>query len=303
MAQILEKDEDLSFITERKAAIQKGFSSLFTEEGFKSEDVKEPDDRANALAVLTGLANKEQYPSVLKVLTSTKNASPYMEYYVLEALCKMGEFEAAKERIEDRYKDMVNEDYSTLWEFWDSWRGTKNHAWSGGPLVIMSKHFAGITPSSAGYESVKIDPQYALYNTVSCTVPSVKGLITVSYEKTDTGYAVDLTLPQGIVTSLSVPEGAVVKINSELFYTAKMNHRFRKLKQRKNLPDLEKKKMNLCFRKLFLYFVFANEAVVVCVSTFSNALSEMRFGKYGLMSANHRSTLLSSRYGLPLCWH
>jgi hypothetical protein len=218
MAQILEKDEDLSFITERKAAIQKGFSSLFTEEGFKSEDVKEPDDRANALAVLTGLANKEQYPSVLKVLTSTKNASPYMEYYVLEALCKMGEFEAAKERIEDRYKDMVNEDYSTLWEFWDSWRGTKNHAWSGGPLVIMSKHFAGITPSSAGYESVKIDPQYALYNTISCTVPSVKGLITVSYEKTDTGYAVDLTLPQGIGTSLSVPEGAVVKINSELFY-------------------------------------------------------------------------------------
>jgi hypothetical protein len=141
-----------------------------------------------------------------------------MEYYVLEALCKMGEFEAAKERIEDRYKDMVNEDYSTLWEFWDSWRGTKNHAWSGGPLVIMSKHFAGITPSSAGYESVKIDPQYALYNTISCTVPSVKGLITVSYEKTDTGYAVDLTLPQGIGTSLSVPEGAVVKINSELFY-------------------------------------------------------------------------------------
>ncbi len=218
MAQILEKDEDLSFITERKASIQKGFSSLWTEEGFKSEDVKEPDDRANALAVLAGLANKEQYPTIVSVLTSTKNASPYMEYYVLEALCKMGEFEAAKERIEDRYKDMVNEDYSTLWEFWDSWRGTKNHAWSGGPLVIMSKHFAGIAPAAAGYESVKIEPQYTLYDTMSCTVPSVKGLITVSFEKTDGNYTVDLTLPQGVSATLSVPKGAVVKINSELFY-------------------------------------------------------------------------------------
>ena len=77
-----------------------------------------------------------------------------MENYVLEALCSMGEYEAARDRIKDRYKDMVNEDYSTLWEFWDEWQGTKNPAWSGGPLVIMSKHFAGITPIEAGYEKV-----------------------------------------------------------------------------------------------------------------------------------------------------
>lgn len=218
MAEILGKNEDLSFITDRKSTISKGYKALWTEEGFKSEDAKEPDDRANALAILSGLAEKEQYGTILNVLTTTKNSSPYMEYYVLEALCKMGEYEAARNRIKDRYEDMVRADYSTLWEFWDAWRGTKNHAWSGGPLVIMSKHFAGITPLEAGYEKVKIDPQYAMFDSLNCTVPSIKGLITLNYAKTNGNYNVNLTLPEKLKTVLYIPKGATVYVNTELVY-------------------------------------------------------------------------------------
>ena len=218
MAELLGKDADISFITERKDTISKGYKALWSEEGFKSSDVRKPDDRANALAVLSGLAEKEQYDTIYKVLTTTKNSSPYMEYYVLEALCKMGEYEAASDRIKNRYDDMMSEDYSTLWEFWDSWRGTKNHAWSGGPLVIMSKHFAGIAPLEAGYTKVKIEPQYSLSERMSCTVPSVKGLITLDYEKADGVYDINITLPQDMKAVLYVPLDADVNINSELYY-------------------------------------------------------------------------------------
>lgn len=218
MANILGKDDDISFITERKSAIEKSYKSLWTEDGYKSEDVKEPDDRANALAVLSGLADKEQYEIITNVLTTTQNASPYMEYYVLETLCKMGEYESAYGRIKDRYADMVSADYSTLWEFWDAWRGTKNHAWSGGPLVIMSKHFAGITPLESGYEKVKIDPQYTLSDSMNCTVPSVKGLITLNYEKVSDNYVINLTLPQDMNAVLCIPTNAVVNINSQVYY-------------------------------------------------------------------------------------
>ena len=218
MAKILGENQDIPFITERKNAISKGYKTLWTEEGFKSEDAKEPDDRANALAVLSGLAEKEQYNTIKNVLINTQNSSPYMEYYVLEALCKMGEYEAAYDRIEDRYEGMVNADYSTLWEFWNAWQGTKNHAWSGGPLVIMSKHFAGISPLEAGYEKVKIDPQYTLSNSINCTVPSVKGLITLDYKKADTEYVINLTVPQGIRAVLYAPDNSVIYINSELYF-------------------------------------------------------------------------------------
>ena len=218
MAELLGKNEDIPFITERKNTVANGYKTLWTEEGFKSEDVKKPDDRANALAVLSGLAEKEQYDIITNVLTTTENSSPYMEYYVLEALCKMGKYEAAKNRIKDRYEGMMSEDYSTLWEFWESWRGTRNHAWSGGPLVIMSKHFAGITPLEAGYERVKIEPQYTLSDSMSCTVPSVKGLITLNYERASENYIISLTLPQDLKSVLYVPTGAVVNVNSEVYY-------------------------------------------------------------------------------------
>ena len=218
MANILGRNEDVSFITERKAAIYEGYQALWTSEGYKSSDVFSPDDRANALAVLSGLADTEKYPVIKNVLTTVMNSSPYMEYYVLEALCSMGEYEAARDRIEERYEDMVNEDYSTLWEFWNSWQGTMNHAWSGGPLVIMSKHFAGITPLEAGYEKINVNPQYGMFETMNCTVPSVKGLITLDYKNVSGNYVIDLTVPEGVQTVLYVPEGADVTVNSVAYY-------------------------------------------------------------------------------------
>ncbi len=218
MAQLLDKEDDVAFIAERKEIIKNGYAALWTEHGFKSNDVNNCDDRANALAVLTGLASEDQYEIIANVLINTQNASPYMEYYVLEALCEMGKYEAAKDRIKDRYDGMMSEDYSTLWEFWDSWRGTKNHAWSGGPLVIMSKHFAGITPVEAGYEKVEINPQYAMFDNISCVVPSVKGLIRIDCEKTSDEYVIDLMLPDDMSTVLYIPDNAVVSVNSEIYY-------------------------------------------------------------------------------------
>ena len=218
MAEVLGKNEDLLFFAERKSIIANGYEALWTDKGYKSKDVKNPDDRANALAVLSGLADTDKYDVITNVLTTTKNSSPYMEYYVLEALCKMGEYEAASARIKDRYDDMMCEDYSTLWEFWDSWRGTRNHAWSGGPLVIMSKHFAGITPLEAGYEKVKIEPQYSMYDSLNCTVPSVKGLITLDYNYVSDDYVIDLKIPKGVNAVLYVPVDSVVRINSKLYY-------------------------------------------------------------------------------------
>ena len=218
MAEILNINNDISYFTERKKTISEGYKTLWTSEGFRSDDVNKTDDRANALAVLSGLAEKEQFDVIKNVLINTKNSSPYMEYYVLEALCKMGEYEAAKARIKERYKDMMGEDYSTLWEFWDSWRGTKNHAWSGGPLVIMSKHFAGITPVEAGYKKVRIAPEYTLSDIMSCTVPSVKGIITLNYKVNDGKYIINITLPEDIQAEIYIPENAEVYINSEIYY-------------------------------------------------------------------------------------
>ena len=53
---------------------------------------------------------------------------------------------------------------------------------------------------------------------MNCTVPSVKGLIVLDYEKDSGDYIINLTLPKGVKAVLNVPAGAVVNINSELYY-------------------------------------------------------------------------------------
>ena len=135
-------EEDLDFINERMSSIEGSYNKLFNKNNeffYGKTDNGQPDDRANALAFLSGLAPRESYSGITKVLSTTENSSPYMEKYVLDALCMMGEVDLAVKRIKRRYKGMVDEDYSTLWEFWTK-EGTKNHAWSGGPLIIMDKY-------------------------------------------------------------------------------------------------------------------------------------------------------------------
>ena len=105
---------------------------------FKTKNNK-PDDRANALAVLTGLVHKEDYEKLINIFNVTYNASPYMEKYVLDAMCEMGYLKDALKRIKIRYKEMVEDQGTTLWEYWNK-NGTRNHAWSGGPLIILKKY-------------------------------------------------------------------------------------------------------------------------------------------------------------------
>jgi hypothetical protein len=218
MAGVLGKDSN--DIRERMSRISAGYESLWTKNGYKSGGTVAPDDRANALAVISGLAGSDKYDVISSVLKSTKNSSPYMEYYVLEALCRMDRYDIAKSRMLQRYGSMIEENYSTLWEGWVKADGTSNHAWSGGPLVIMSKYFAGIRPVKAGYEESIIKPQLTAPDTVKCVVPSVKGYISVTETKTDGAFTLDASLPEGARALIYVPcsDGQAVKLDGSVIY-------------------------------------------------------------------------------------
>ncbi len=180
MAELLGRGEDIPFYEQRLRSIVDNFHRMYWngECYYHSTDNGLPDDRANALAVLSGLAKPEYYPGILRVLETTENSSPYMEKYVLDAMCEMGYIDEAILRMKRRYREMVEEEYTTLWEYWNK-DGTKNHAWSGGPLITMAKYIAGIRPGAVGYEKVVIKPHLGHLKHIKCRVPSVKGEIVV----------------------------------------------------------------------------------------------------------------------------
>ena len=207
-------------IAARMDEIKTGYAALWTKKGYRSGDVLAPDDRANALAVLSGLAETDQYDVIASVLTKTKHASPYMEYYVLEALCQMERYDAAKRRMLQRYRSMIKGEDSTLWERWTKLGGTKNHAWSGGPLVIMSKYFAGVRPLRAGYDEFLIRPQMTASDTIRCVVPSVKGAIRVTERKSGDAFVLDASVPKGTTAVVCLPytDGQTVTLNGRVIY-------------------------------------------------------------------------------------
>lgn len=186
MANLLEKTEDIAFYDERLTSIAENFDKNFFKDGYYYNSTSNglPDDRANALAVLSGLAKPEYYKDILNVLLTTENASPYMEKYVLDALCEMGYIDHAVTRMKKRYKDMVEDEYSTLWEFWDK-GGSKNHAWSGGPLITMAKYIAGVRPDGIGYEKITVKPHLGNLKYIKCRVRTTKGEIFVETEQGD----------------------------------------------------------------------------------------------------------------------
>lgn len=167
---------------------------------------KDSDDRANALAVVAGLAPVSRYRAVTEVLRTHLNASPYMEFYVLEALYLMGAATVAEERMRNRYAAQVADPACyTLWELWDKAAGTDNHAWNGGPLYALSAYAAGVRPTKPGWTTYEVIPQTGTLVKVNTVVPTVKGDIRFGITRDGTKATLTLTSPSGTTARVGVP--------------------------------------------------------------------------------------------------
>lgn len=184
LAKALGISSDEAFFTERIQKVAAGFAKFKKQGGYSSGTAY--DDRANAMAVVSGLADEDMYDEILNVLTTTYGASPYMEKFVEEALCLMGEYEACLTRMLTRYQPMIDDKDSTLWELWEKDAGTINHGWTGGSLTVLSKYFGGISPESAGYGSYSIRLT-DVFSSLSMSVVTHKGTLSYSIKRAEGG--------------------------------------------------------------------------------------------------------------------
>jgi hypothetical protein len=214
MAEATGGNDDLRIYEEKMRFIRDSFrknywnpmAGAYRSPGYTGES----DDRANALAVVAGLADAGDYQALRKVLMSEFHASPYMEKYVIEALFMMGYEADALTRMKKRYAEMVQSPLTTLWEGWklksyDFGGGTYNHAWSGGPLTLLSMYVAGVRPIKPGYEEYEVMPALDSLTSAECIVPSVRGQIRVAVEKIDGGFMLDLESPSGTRAIVGIP--------------------------------------------------------------------------------------------------
>ncbi len=168
-----------------------------------------PDDRVQALAVLNDWATPDQYEALRQNLQSVFQASPYMERYVLEALMQMGYPDDAITRMKQRYAKMIDSDLTTLWEGWGLGAegfggGTYNHAWSGGPLTVMSQRIAGLTPAAPGWGKYRLAPQLGSLQNVEAYAPTPSGELRVKWRWVDNATVGEVSAPPGLEGELLV---------------------------------------------------------------------------------------------------
>ncbi|MDD4116396.1 MAG: alpha-L-rhamnosidase C-terminal domain-containing protein, partial [Massilibacteroides sp.] len=208
----LGKQVDAQENTRMMTSIERCFDTKYwTGTCFRSPGYKgETDDRAQAMAVVSGLASTDKYPALTKVLKKEYHASPYMEKYVLEALFQMKEASFAIERMKQRYQKMMNYPYTTLFEGWDIGPGgfgggTINHAWSGGPLTLLSQKLCGVEPTSPGFKTFRVAPDLGSLKEAFAVVETQFGFIRVTVKKKGTKLNVELEVPEGTRAEVVLP--------------------------------------------------------------------------------------------------
>jgi alpha-L-rhamnosidase len=198
----------------------------------------------NAYAVLSGVANQDQYGAIWKNSLSDVGhvpytpyiITPYYNYYVISAMAEMGHREAALNWIRQYWGGMVQEGATSFWEGYDpTWykghlfhsslqaddmsgfRVSLAHGWSSGVTPWLMSEVLGIQPTAGGFATVNIRPDLLGLKWAKGTEPTPHGLLGVSI-RDNNGYTTTITLPTDVQASVSVPvvsAGAQMLVNGK----------------------------------------------------------------------------------------
>ena len=119
--------------------------------------------------------------------------TPYMRFYELEALCKMGLQEKVLKEIKAYWGGMLREGATSFWEKYNpEEKGIQHlkmygrpygkslcHAWGASPIYIIGKYLLGVNPTKPGYEAYEIRPILGGLEWMEGEVPTPFGKIRI----------------------------------------------------------------------------------------------------------------------------
>lgn len=165
-----------------------------------------PDERAQALAIISGMAPEARYPALADCIERTQRCSIYMERYPLVALVKAGRPQSALKRLHGRFAEEIASEYSTLPEFFGK---PSNHAWGGAAIVLLAEALMGITHIEPGFRRIGFAPPEGGLESAEQTITTVHGVLRVAFRRANGGIDYELTVPAGVIVELknSAPVG------------------------------------------------------------------------------------------------
>ncbi|WNM25351.1 family 78 glycoside hydrolase catalytic domain [Demequina capsici] len=170
---------------------------------------------AGALAILSGLAPRERWDSIVAWITEPDravvrswiggdggysaekifdqlngiqridwdakqecvSAQPFASFLVHDALARAGRVDLIVRNIR-RWSEFLRDGYDTFGECW-GW-GTPVHGWSSTPMRDLARYVVGVSPAAPGFAEARITPAYGIVDRFDGEVASPSGRITVS---------------------------------------------------------------------------------------------------------------------------
>lgn len=147
--------------------------------------------------------------------------SPFNEYFIIQAMARMGRYDEALASIRDDWGGQINYGGTTFFEaFWLAWAQVLGHndavpncqsgytslchPWGAGVTKWLTEETLGIKPVTPGFATYDVFPHLGrTLTSVSGAVPTPKGIIRAAFDVA-TGQA-SLAAPAGTVGRLGIP--------------------------------------------------------------------------------------------------
>ena len=179
-------------------------------------------EHANALAVVSGVATPKQAEIIVKKIIDNRE-NPVMEesvlfnYWVVEAICRMGYIKEGIDYLENHYAHMLEEgEPGTLWEYANLYAQNKGPRYTGArdkfegrswctaqgengfPGITLSRWVLGFHPLTPGLKKIEITSFLSPYSDFSGVLSTPKGVVKIKREENK----IILQIPEGIMAVL-----------------------------------------------------------------------------------------------------
>lgn len=171
--------------------------------------------QTNMLAVLFGLADSERTRLAMDYIRSgrpcVQSSGPYFNFYVLQAMAKMGEDREALDLIRRDWGGMLERGATTWWETfsadWDAdtiCPDSLCHAWSGAPTYFLPAEVLGVKPSTPTSDVVIVQPRYGDLDWARGRIKTRAGYVDVQWSRVNGVFTIDINAPCGFIAALPV---------------------------------------------------------------------------------------------------
>ncbi|MES2894043.1 MAG: alpha-L-rhamnosidase C-terminal domain-containing protein [Bacteroidota bacterium] len=157
-----------------------------------------------------------------------KITTPYMRFYELEALSALGEQAYVLQQMKNYWGGMLNLGATSFWEEYDpTKKGAEHlamygrkfgkslcHAWGASPIYLLGRYFLGVSPTTPGYATYKVQPALGGLQWMQGKVPTPDGDIEVYFSRTEIKIKGATGKGTLVLNSKSKPSGKNVLVRS-----------------------------------------------------------------------------------------